>query len=216
MLQLRLAEKTGKLEILCLGAHGDDIEIGCAGTLLTLVERGYRLRLTWVVLCAEGDRATESTRSAQALFGAQTDLNLELSAFKDSHFPAEFAGLKARLQEIRRGCNPDLVFTHCLDDRHQDHRLVAELTWQTWRDHLVFEYEVPKYEGDLGRPNVYFPLQRDAAHRKVDHLLHHFGTQRSKDWFTADTFHSLMRLRGIECRAPDGLAEGFLARKMVF
>lgn len=215
MLQLRLLDKPGKLRVLCLGAHSDDIEIGCGGTLLTLAERGYRLDLTWVVLSAEGGRADESAQSVRALLGAVANLDLKICAFRDSHFPAEFVQLKERLSEIRRDCSPDLVFTHCLDDRHQDHRLVGELTWQTWRNHLVLEYEIPKYEGDLGHPNVYVPLSSTAAERKVSHLMQHFGTQRSKDWFTPETFRSLMRLRGIECRAADAMAEGFLARKLV-
>lgn len=215
MLPLRLLDKPGKLDVLCLGAHADDIEIGCGGTLLTLVERGYRLRVYWVVLSADGERAAEARGSAEALLGARAELKLDIGAFRDSHFPADFAQLKARLSTIRRDCNPDVVFTHSLDDRHQDHRLVGELTWQTWRDHLVLEYEIPKYEGDLSRPNAYVALSASAATTKVDHLMRHFGTQRSKDWFTADTFRGLMRLRGIECRAPDGLAEGHLARKLL-
>jgi len=215
MLPLLLQVKPRRLGVLCLGAHSDDIEIGCGGTLLTLVERGYHLDLTWVVLSADGARAAESRHSAQSLFGTAANLNLHLGTFQDSHFPAEFALLKAKLGEIRSQCSPDLIFTHGLNDRHQDHRLVAEMTWQTWRDHLILEYEIPKYEGDLDRPNTFVPVSKALASRKVDHLLEHFGSQRSKDWFTQDTFLALMRIRGVECRSVSGLAEAFVARKLV-
>jgi LmbE family N-acetylglucosaminyl deacetylase len=215
MLALRLSDPPGPLHVLCIGAHSDDIEIGCAATLLTLAERGYQLRVTWVVLSARDERAAEAKRSALALLGEPANVEVELAAFRDSYFPAEFESLKRHLGELRQRVDPDVVFSHCLDDRHQDHRLVAELTWQAWRDHLILEYEIPKYEGDLGRPNVYVPVSRHSGQRKVDHLLANFGTQRSKGWFNAGTFDALMRLRGIECRASDGLAEAFIARKIV-
>lgn len=215
MLQLRLPDKSEPLDVLCLGAHSDDIEIGCAATLLSLVERGYRMRVTWAVLSATDERAEEAGRSADALLGQAAELRIHLGTFRDAYFPADFAGLKDHMAELRRQTNPDLIFTHSLDDRHQDHRLVSELTWQAWRDHLILEYAVPKYEGDLSRPNLFVPVSRATAQAKVDHLLAHFGSQRSKDWFSGDTFHGLMRLRGVECRADDGLAEAFVARKLV-
>ena len=216
MRSLRLPDATERpLEVLCLGAHSDDIEIGCAATLLGLIERGYRLRVAWVVLSAAGERAEEARRSAIAMLGTTTDLSIHLAGFRDAYFPAEFAALKEHLAQLRRLVEPDLIFTHSLDDRHQDHRLVAELTWQAWRDHLILEYEVPKYEGDLGRPNLYVPASRAAGQAKVDHLLAHFGTQRPKDWFSGDTFLGLMRVRGVECHAAEGLAEAFVARKLL-
>ena len=215
MLSLRLSETPGPLDVLCIGAHSDDIEIGCAGTLLSLVDQGYKLRVTWAVLSAKNERAAEATHSASQLLGNVAELRIHLGPFRDAHFPAQFSALKDYMTDLRRETNPDLIFTHCIDDRHQDHRLVGDLTWQSWRDHLVLEYEVPKYEGDLGRPNFFFPLSRAAAKSKVDHLLAHFGSQRSKDWFTGDTFLGLMRLRGIECRSADGFAEAFVARKVL-
>jgi LmbE family N-acetylglucosaminyl deacetylase len=142
-------------------------------------------------------------------------LDIVLGDFEDAHLPADYARAKGFLRGVRERVQADVVFTHCGQDAHQDHRLVSELTWQTWRDHLILEYEIPKYEGDLGRPNVYVPLSAAAAQRKVEHLLAHFASQRSKDWFSGDTFRSLMHLRGLECRAPEGAAEAFHVRKAV-
>jgi LmbE family N-acetylglucosaminyl deacetylase len=142
------------------------------------------------------------------------ELDILLGEFADGCLPADFGRAKRYLLDLRGRARPDVVLTHRLDDRHQDHRLVAELTWQTWRDHLILEYEIPKYEGDLGQPNVYVPLTPAIAERKVRHLYRHFGSQRGKDWFSAPTFRSLMHLRGIECRSPGGAAEAFQARKL--
>jgi LmbE family N-acetylglucosaminyl deacetylase len=215
VLALRLPDKPAPLEVLCLGAHSDDIEIGCAATLLGLIERGYRLRVTWVVLSAVDARAGEARSSAQALLGHMTELRIHLGDFRDAYFPADFDRIKGHIDELRRQVDPDIVFTHNLDDRHQDHRLVGELTWQTWRDHLILEYEVPKYEGDLGRPNLYIPASRAIAQAKIDHLRRHFASQRSKDWFDSQTFLGLMRLRGLECHAAEALAEAFISRKVL-
>ena len=215
MLPLRLSEKPGHLDILCIGAHSDDIEIGCAATLLSLVERGHQLRVTWAVLSASDERATEARRSADELLGEVADLRVHFGEFRDAYFPADFGALKDHIADLRRKTSPDLIFTHSMDDRHQDHRLVAELTWQAWRDHLILEYEVPKYEGDLGHPNLFVPVSQAMARAKVDHLLAHFGSQRSKDWFSGETFLGLMRLRGVECRSAHGFAEAFVARKVV-
>jgi LmbE family N-acetylglucosaminyl deacetylase len=214
MLPLRLAEPPGPLEVLCIGAHSDDIEIGCGATLRALVQRGHRLRVTWAVLSAGGAREAEARHSAQAWLAGAAELDLHISGFADTQFPGMFGELKQHFGRLRTHCNPDLVFTHALEDRHQDHRTVAELTWQHWRNHLILEYEIPKYEGDLGRPNMYVPCSREIAASKAEHLMEHFGSQRAKDWFSADTFLGLMRLRGIECRADSGMAEAFLARKV--
>lgn len=204
-----------RLHLLCLGAHSDDLEIGCAGTVLRWLAEVPELHVTWVVLSAAGERAVEARRSAKALLRGAASLDLVLGDFSDAHFPAEFARLKAFFGDVAQRGTPDIVLTHRLEDRHQDHRQVAELTWQTWRDALILEYEIPKYEGDLGQPNVYVPLPDKIARRKVEHLMKHFGTQRSKGWFTEATFRALMALRGIECRAPSGHAEGLHARKVV-
>jgi len=216
MQPLLLHQDAGRpLHILCLGAHSDDLEIGCAGALLLWLRRYPKAKVSWVVLSAGGERANEARRSAEALLRSATQKRIVLGQFADGRFPAEFREIKAFLEDLRRSVRPDVILTHRLEDRHQDHRITAEVTWQTWRDHLVLEYEIPKYEGDLGQPNLYVPLTRTVAARKVRHLLRHFGTQRSRGWFRKETFESLLRLRGIECRAPAGLAEAFHVRKAV-
>jgi LmbE family N-acetylglucosaminyl deacetylase len=213
---IRLAPQLGDgcLRLLCLGAHSDDIEIGCGGSLLRWVEEFARVEVMWVIFSAEADRADEAKRSAESLMRKAASLHVVLGDFADSRLPADFTRAKTFIASVRDCMQPDVVLTHRLDDRHQDHRSVAELTWQTWRNHLILEYEVPKYEGDLGQPNMYVSLDSGHRERKVDHLLAHFGTQRSKEWFNAETFNALMRLRGIECRSESGYAEAFHARKI--
>ncbi len=213
MLALNLRPDRKRLRVLCLGAHSDDIEIGCAGTLLRWLAEYEEVEFTWAVMSAAGARAEEARRSAEALLDGAAALNIMLGDFEDAHLPVDFRRAKAFVRDLKDRGDPDVVLTHRLEDAHQDHRLVAELTWQTWRKHLILEYEIPKYEGDLGRPNLFAPLPSAIAQRKIDHLLEHFGSQRSKDWFSAETFSSLMRLRGVECRAASGWAEGFHVRK---
>ena len=215
MFQISRFQSPIPLNVLCIGAHSDDIEIGCSGTLLTLAERGHPLSLDWVVLSANDERANEAKYSAERLLLGVADLRLHLGNFKDSYFPAFFGPLKEHFSELRQRIEPDIIFTHSSVDSHQDHKLVAELTWQTWRDHFILEYEIPKYEGDLGASNFFMPIAREAANRKVEHLCAVFASQRSKSWFTSETFLALMRLRGIQCRSPDGLAEAFVARKIL-
>jgi len=216
MLPLTLGTERQHLRVLCIGAHSDDIEIGCAGTLLRWLTEYPSVDVTWAVFSAAGARAEEARASARALLGAASAHRIILGDFDDAHLPGDFVRAKAFMQGLRDHGEPDVIFTHRLEDAHQDHRLVAELTWQTWRDQLILEYEIPKYEGDLGRPNLYAELPAAAAQGKIDHLLKHFGSQRSKDWFCAETFSGLMRLRGVECRAQSGWAEGFHVRKARF
>jgi len=204
-----------RLRVLCLGAHPDDIEIGAAATLLRWLAEYERVEVTWAVMCAHGERANEARRSARALLRRAARVDLVMGDFGDAQLPADFARARSFLLGLRTRMRPDVILTHRLEDRHQDHRLVAEITWQSWRDHLILEYEIPKYEGDLGQPNLYVPVSRAIAARKARLLRTHFGSQRSKDWFTEDTFLGLMRVRGVECRAESGLAEAFYARKMV-
>ena len=215
MLNLKLGTDRTPLRVLCLGAHSDDIEIGCAGTLLRWLAEHERVDVTWAVFSGGGTRGEEARASAESLLDGASGRRIVLGDFKDAHLPADFARAKEFTQALRAHGEPDVVFTHRLEDAHQDHRLVAELTWQTWRDQLILEYEIPKYEGDLGRPNLFAPLPEPIAQRKLDHLATHFGSQRPKDWFRPETFSSLMRLRGVECRAPSGWAEGFHARKAI-
>jgi len=211
---LRLSPSNRALRVLCLGAHSDDIEIGCAGTLLQWLGDHRRLQVTWAVLSAVGPRAIEARRSARDLLRAAEQSEIVLGTFEDGRFPAQFGEIKAFFERLKSSTTPDVILTHRLDDRHQDHRIVGELSWQTWRDHLILEYEIPKYEGDLGHPNLFVPLRSAIGKRKVRHLMRHFGTQRSKSWFRPETFESLMRVRGIECRAESGFSEAFHANKI--
>ena len=207
MLRLELGAAR-PLRVLAIGSHADDIEIGCGGTLLRLAQELEALELHWVVLSADGARADEA-RAGAAAFGAEA----EVLGFRDAFF--RYGGeVKEFFEELKGRFEPDLVLTHHDGDRHQDHRLVAELTWNTFRDHLILEYEIPKYDGDLGAPNVFFHLPEDVARRKVELLLDSFPSQREKRWFTEDLFMGLMRLRGMECNASSGLAEAFYARKL--
>lgn len=211
---LKLVPVTGQrpLRVLCLGAHSDDIEIGCAGFLFELLQRGPTV-LTWAVFAASDERAAEARRSADVFLRAAKSGEVVLCSFTDGFFPAQFKEIKTQFETLKRKISPDLVLTHRLEDRHQDHRVIAELTWNTWRDHLILEYEIPKYEGDLGLPNAFVPLTARTRSRKLSHLMRYFSSQRSKTWFRREVFDAMMALRGVECRAPSGFAEAFYARK---
>ena len=214
---MKLVELAGsgeRLSVLCLGAHSDDIEIGAGATILGWIARGVRLDMHWAVLSAHGLRANEARASANAFLDGAAQSVIELAEFKDGFFPYQGAEIKSWFEALKRRVSPDLVLCHSRQDAHQDHREVSMLTWNTFRDHLIFEYEIPKWDGDLGQPNVFVPASKALIERKARLLNEHFGTQRSKDWFDAQTFMGLARLRGAECRAPDGLAEAFHVRKI--
>lgn len=213
MTPLSLGAAGQALSVLCLGAHSDDVEIGAGGTLLGLVEAGMRLEVVWCVLSAPGTRAREAAQSAEAFLAGAASSRVVLGAFDDSLFPTQVREIKAFLAELRATVRPDLIFTHRREDAHQDHRVVADLTWNLFRDHVILEYEIPKWDGDLGQPNLYMPVSAAHMERKISLLHEHFATQRSKDWFDADTFRGLARLRGMECRAPERFAEAFTVRK---
>jgi LmbE family N-acetylglucosaminyl deacetylase len=202
-------------EILCLGAHSDDIEIGCGGTILRLVAENPGLRVHWVVLSAEGDRADEARASAQSFLDGAAEADTVIETFPERFFPYEGASIKRWFDGLGKRVTPQLVFTHRRDDVHQDHRTVAELTWNTFRDHLILEYEIPKWEGDLGRPNVFVPIDDELAKRKIDLIMAGFRSQRDRYWFTPETFLAVLRLRGVEARAPGGLAEAFHGYKVL-
>ena len=204
-----------RLGVLCIGAHSDDIEIGAGGALLEWIARGARLDVHWCVLSAAGPRAREAEASARAFLDGAARVEIDLREFRDGYFPAERAPVKDAIQGLAARVSPDLILTHRAEDAHQDHRLVHELTWNAFRDHLILEYEIPKWDGDLGRPNVYVALRGDVLARKLALLDTHFATQRGKDWFDPETFGGLARLRGMECRAADRFAEGFVARKLL-
>jgi LmbE family N-acetylglucosaminyl deacetylase len=208
-------EPSTGLRLLCLGAHSDDIEIGCAGTLIRLVERYPTLEITWIVLGAGGERATEAHESAKALLRQVKVKQIVIGGFRDGFFPYIGAEIKDYFEQLKQQVSPDLIFTHYRHDLHQDHRLVNELTWNTFRDHLILEYEVPKYDGDLGAPNFFVRLDETICKRKVEHILGCFGTQQSRSWFAEDTFLGIMRLRGVESNSPTRYAEAFYARKLV-
>jgi LmbE family N-acetylglucosaminyl deacetylase len=202
------------LQFLCLGAHSDDIEIGAGGTVLSLLNRYPQARVHWIVFSANDQRAREARASAAAFLAQADQTEVQVHGFRDGFFPDQFAGLKAQFEELKTRFNPDLILTHTSRDSHQDHRVIAELTWNTFRDHLILEYEVIKYDPDLGNPNVLVPLDSEMAQLKVDLLLEHFTSQRAKRWFTAETLLGMMHVRGVHAAATSGLAEGFYARKL--
>jgi LmbE family N-acetylglucosaminyl deacetylase len=201
--------------VLLLGAHSDDIEIGCGGTVLRLLAENPGAAVHWIVFSGGSDRVREAESSAERFLSGAASRTVEVHQFRDGFFPSEQARIKTYFEEIKARVNPDLVFTHHRDDLHQDHRVICELTWNTFRRHAVLEYEVPKWDGDLGRPNVYVPLEEAQARRKVEILMECFGTQAGKHWFDPETFHGLMRIRALECGAPSRRAEAFYGRKVV-
>ena len=203
------------LSILCLGAHSDDIEIGCGGTISRLLREHPGSHVTWLVLAAEGERAAEALSSAQSLLADAGSTDVLLKTFRDGYFPWEGAEIKGYLEELARGLHPDIIFTHRRSDLHQDHRTVGDLTWNQFRDHFILEYEIPKYDGDLTAPNFFVPLSEEEARAKIEHLMTAFPTQRNRDWYSAETFESVLRLRAIESRSPTGFAEAFHCRKVV-
>jgi len=210
-LQCKLA---APLEVLCLGAHSDDIEIGCGGTILRLAEQYPGSRFHWAVFSAIGEREVEARRAAE-LFAGSRQQGQTLKAFQDGFMPYVGGEVKTVFEEELQQISPDVIFTPNGKDAHQDHRLVSELTWNTFRDHLILEYEIPKYDGDMGKPNVFFPLSEGTTKKKVSFIMEAFQSQHSKRWFEESTFLALMRLRGMECNAPSGYAEAFYCRKVV-
>jgi LmbE family N-acetylglucosaminyl deacetylase len=216
MIRLSLdAAKSGPLQILCLGSHSDDIEIGCGGTILRLLAQYPDSVLHWVVFTGGGVRADEARRAAAMFAGGAELRGPLLKDFRDGFLPFVGAEVKAVFEELKPAIAPDLIFTHFGRDAHQDHRLISELTWNTFRDHMILEYEIPKWDGDLGRPSVFVPLEAEVYQKKVAYIMAAFESQRGKRWFQPETFLSLMRLRGMECNAPSGYAEAFHSRKLV-
>jgi len=201
--------------ILCVGAHSDDIEIGAGGTLLELAEQNSDLEIYWVVFSAPGTRAEEARSSADDFLAGVTRKHVKIGSFRESYFPSEWPAIKDWFEKIRSEIEPDIVFTHYRDDRHQDHRVLSDLAWNTFRNHLIFEYEILKYDGDLGRPNLFVPLSERLCARKIELLLKHFKTQATKHWFTSDTFEAMQRIRGVESASATGRAEAFYCRKLL-
>ena len=201
--------------VLALGAHADDIEIGCGGTFLRLLSERNDLDVTWVVFCSTADRAREAEASAEQFLKGAAGKRVIVRSHRDGFLPVEWARVKEEFEELKRELSPDLIFTHYREDRHQDHRVVSELTWNTWRNHPILEFEIPKYDGDFGTPSVFVPLSLATLERKIDLVLRAFPTQAGKGWFTADLFQAVARIRGMECQAEERLAEAFYCRKLV-
>lgn len=215
MLGLGFVPPDDTLRVLCLGAHADDIEIGCGGLVLRLVAEVPRLSLRWIVFSGAGERRDEAEAGARHFLAGIGDAEARILGFRDGFFPSEHAPIKETFERLKREYQPSLILTHYREDLHQDHRLICELTYNTYRDHLIWEYETPKYDGDLGNPNLFAPLAEPHYRGKVAALLEHFPSQRSRAWFSAETFLAVMRLRGIGCNAASGYAEAFYCRKAV-
>lgn len=216
MLPLVPVAKDGQgLELLCLGAHSDDLEIGCSGTVLRLLDDFPVRRITWVVFSGSGDRALEARRGAERVVRDRSELRLVQEEFRDGYFPYQGTEVKECFERLKNEVDPDIIFTHYRVDRHQDHRIVSDLTYNTFRNHLILEYEIFKVDGDLGNPLVYVPLAKEIVDEKIENLIEVFGTQRNRAWFNKEVFQSLLRLRGAEVRSPSGYAEAFYSRKLV-
>jgi LmbE family N-acetylglucosaminyl deacetylase len=200
--------------VLCLGAHSDDIEIGCGGMILRLLREHPQVQVHWVVFSTGPGRDREASRSADLFLKSAKCSAVIIKDFRDSFFPAMTNEIKEFFEQLKVDLVPDIILTHYRNDLHQDHRTICELTWNTFREHFILEYEIPKYDGDLGSPNVFVPLERAICERKIRHLLAIFQTQRNKQWFSRDTFMALLRLRGVESKSPSGLAEAFYGRKI--
>ena len=216
MVQVHLGQSTDTLRVLCLGAHSDDIEIGCGGTILRSLAQRRNVEVWWVVFAASPARRLEAERSAGMFLREAVKKEIVIRDFKESFFPYIGAEIKACFEELKRTISPDVIFTHFRDDLHQDHRLISELTWNTFRDHLILEYEIIKYDGGLGSPSVFVHLSEEVCVKKIKYLLENFQSQRSHQWFTEETFRAILRLRGVESNAPDKYAEAFYCRKIVY
>jgi len=215
MLTLNTDSLAGKSQsVLLLGAHCDDIEIGCAATIARWVRDYPQLEFYWVVLSSNPVREREARRSAELLLTGATK-TIVIRQFRNGYFPYVGAEIKDYFEQLKQAINPSIVFTHYGQDNHQDHRLVSELTWNTFRDHLILEYEIPKYDGGMGSPNVFIPANDEDRERKINVLMDCFSSEHNKRWFTPETFNGLMRLRGVECNAPSGYAEAFYCRKIM-
>jgi LmbE family N-acetylglucosaminyl deacetylase len=214
MLSLKLNGHPDGLRILYLGAHCDDIEIGCGGTIMRLNEEYTIQHVKWVVFTSTDIRAEEARKGADYFLQKCNKKEVVIKNFRDGFLPYEGEKVKNAFEELK-SFNPDIVFTHYRHDRHQDHRVVCDLTWNTFRDHLIFEYEIPKYDGDLGNPNCFVPLEATVAEKKVQAIIEIYGSQGSKQWFDKETFFSLLRIRGMESAAKTRYSEAFYTNKFM-
>jgi LmbE family N-acetylglucosaminyl deacetylase len=217
MLKFEFAKRKDRaLKILCIGAHSDDIEIGCGGTILRFLVESNNAEIYWVVFAANAEREVEATKSANLFLKDAKHKNIIVKNFRDGFFPYIGAELKEYFERLKQEFCPDIVFTHYGKDLHQDHRTISELTWNTFRDHLILEYEIPKFDGDLGSPNFFVHLDKAECRKKITKILNYYRSQLDKKWFTRDTFWSILRLRGIESNAPGKYAEAFYCRKIIW
>jgi len=212
---LQLKKTSESINVLALGAHCDDIEIGCGGTLLSIMDNDVSVNITWVVFSSNEKRKLEAETGAGLFARNAKTLDLKIYDFRDGFLPYDGKLLKELFEEIKKDINPDLIFTHYRHDLHQDHRIVSELTWNTFRNHLIFEYEIPKWDGDISSPSSFVHLDKETALRKIEYLQQAYNSQQTKAWFTDDLFLSMMRIRGMESNSPSGLAEAFYTRKCV-
>jgi LmbE family N-acetylglucosaminyl deacetylase len=216
MIPLLLPKIRGKrLQILCLGAHSDDIEIGCGATILELLSNRRDLDFHWVVFSSGVPRADEARQSAALFLKGTAHQNVSVLNFRNGFFPSESVEIKEHFEGLKNSLSPDLIFTHTRDDLHQDHRVINRLTWNTWRNHFILEYEILKYDGDLGNPNFFVNFDQKTCDRKIKYLTTSFKSQSDKQWFTPDTFQGLMRVRGVHANSPGKFAEAFYSRKLV-
>jgi LmbE family N-acetylglucosaminyl deacetylase len=217
MLELDLSKPADSAyQVLCLGAHCDDIEIGCGGTILSLSDGYPNTTIYWLVFSSDQQRAREAEESADVFLRQARSKQIVIESFRNGFFPYAGSEIKEYFEQLKRGFSPDLIFTHYRHDLHQDHRLISELTWNTYRDHWILEYEIPKYDGDLGSPNLFVHLDEPTCHKKAEYILNIFHSQREKRWFDSETLLSILRLRGMESNAPSKYAEAFYCRKMVW
>jgi LmbE family N-acetylglucosaminyl deacetylase len=214
MFKPTLFAQTQQPKVLCLGAHPDDIEIGCGGTLLRILEVP-KAEFYWVVFSGQNPRRVEAIRSAETLLEGAI-FKIIVKEFRDSYFPFIGEKIKDYFEEIKQNFKPNIIFTHCSNDLHQDHRLISNLTWNTFRDNLILEYEIPKYDGDLSVPNMYLPISDSDVDKKIHLILDSFPSQKTKEWFSEETFRAILRIRGIESNSPSKYAEAFYCRKLVF
>lgn len=203
------------VNILCLGAHCDDIEIGCGGTMLQFLQSNSNISMTWVVFCSDDERSREAARSFDRFSQNALHNKIVIHHFRDGFLPWLGLEVKEAFEEMKAWADPDVIFTHYREDLHQDHRLISDLTWNTFRNHLILEYEIMKYDGDIGRTNTYMPIDEENCRKKIDLIMDSYRSQKSKKWFTDDLFWALPRIRGMEINAPSRYAEAFYSRKVV-
>ena len=216
MLRFKINKEKGfPLNVLCLGAHCDDIEIGCGGTILRLISENKDTNINWIVFASNKERAVEAKKSAQIFLADAIQKDIVIKHYRDSFFPYIGEEIKTFFEEVKKNIKPDIIFTHYRNDLHQDHRLISELTWNTFRCHFILEYEVIKYDGDLGSPNFIIPIEKQLCKKKIRTIINCFKSQSGRHWFTEDTFFSMMRIRGVEGCCEEGFAEAFYCRKIL-